>query len=177
MQKSDARTMGRAGFTATLFAFTITLFGQVDAGRAAENDVQLVNLPLFSILRKLDFSKVALRVRTQPQFEAALRDRALTRLKEHNLKPVEPTYQGPVEAVLILTIDRIPLEGVCSGKFLYDTKLELEDDISLRRDPHLVIQRVTWSFGPAPTSVVDKVSLESLLSDVDRCIHQFIVAY
>ena len=172
----DANTIGRFAYLIPLLALTITLFGQVEAGRAAEKGVQ-EERPVFSILRKLDFQKVALRVRTQPQFEDALYDRALTRLREHNLRPVEPTYRGPVEAVLILTIDPIPLEGVCAGKILYDTKLELEDDVSPKRDPHLVMQRVTWSYGPAHPYVVDKVSLESLLSDVDRYIRQFIVAY
>lgn len=177
MQKCNAHTIGRFAQVISILAFTITLFGPVEAGLAAEKGAPLVNPVQFSILRKLDFSKVALRVRTQPQFEAAVRERALTRLREHDLKPVDHSYHGPVEAVLVLTIDPIPLEGVCAGKILYDTKLELEDDVSIRRDPHLVMQRVTWSYAPGHPDVVDKVSLESLLSDVDRYIRQFIASY
>lgn len=177
MYVSDALTIVRISTAIALLAFTIVLFGQAEAGLAAEKDGPPASQVQFSILRKLDFAKVALRVRTQPQFEDALRERALTRLREHNLKPVEPSYHGPVEAVLVLTIDPIPLEGVCAGKILYDTKLELEDDVSPKRDPHLVLQRVTWSYAPAHPYVMDKVSLELLLSDVDKYIRQFIASY
>lgn len=172
MKKCGARPIGRFAQVLPLLACAITLFGSVEVGLAAEKDA-----PLESILRKLDFAKVALRVMTQPQFEKAVHERALARLSKVGLKPVDPSYHGPVEAVLVLTINPIPLEGVCAGKILYDTKLELEDDVSIKRDPYFVLPRVTWSYAPGHPDVVEKVSLESLLSDVDRYITQFIVAY
>ncbi|MDH5741677.1 MAG: hypothetical protein OEY77_15250 [Nitrospira sp.] len=166
----------KIGLIAAL-ALMITLYNRNETGLAAGKYPGDSSTGQLSILRKLDFSKVAFSVRTQPQFQVRLRDRALDRLRKHGLQPLDEFFKGPVQAVLVLTIDPIPLTEACSGKVLYNTKLELEDDITIKRDSQITLQRVTWSFAPGHPAVLDTVSSEMLLADVDRYIDQFIVSY
>lgn len=152
------------------------VIGLADACLAADKQKEATGGGTISILRKLEFSKVGFSVRSQPQYEQALRERALARLKASGLEPVKASYKSPVDASLVLTLNPIPLSDSCPGKVLYDHKLELLDDITLRRDPQIHLERPTWIFGPAVPSVVDAMTTESLLADVDRYIDQFIVS-
>lgn len=130
-----------------------------------------------SILRKLDFTKSAFRIHTQPGLENRLEKRALARLKRAGLEPVDWKHKGPVEAVLVLTINPIPIDEDCPQKVLYDSKLQLMDDMILKRDPEMELEVITWSYAPGHPSVVDRMSVEKLEAEVDRYINQFIVSY
>jgi len=162
----------------SVFTFLIYSLGWVDISLAAGNQKETTGGGQLSILRLLDVSKVGFFVRTQPRYRQLLTDRALARLKASGLEPNKESYKGPVQATLILTLDPIPLSEVCPGKVLYEHKLELLEDITVRRDPELhLLKRPTWDFGPARPDVVNAMTTEILLADVDRYINQFIVSY
>jgi hypothetical protein len=144
---------------------------------ASDSSTQTASQTYISILRTLDFTKVGLSVKTQPQFQEALRARALARLQKSGLEPVKLSYKGPVQALLVLTLDPIPGSDGSPDKVLYDKKIELRDDVIIKRDLGLHLEAVTWSFGPSHPQLVPTVALEALLADVDLYIDQFIVSY
>lgn len=177
MQVSTGRISSLRFYSMVTIASLMWVIGLANACLAADKQKGATGEGMISILRILDFSKISFHVETQPQYEQLLHDRALARLKANGLEPVKASYKGPVDASLVLTLNPIPLSDSCPGKVLYDHKLELLDDITLRRDPQIHLERPTWIFGPAGPSVVDAMTAESLLADVDKYINQFIVSY
>jgi hypothetical protein len=155
----------------------ISLILWAPTSSASDSSTQMSSRTYISILRTLDFTKVGLSVKTQPQFQEALRARALARLQKSGLEPVKSSYKGPVQALLVLTLDPIPVSDGSPDKVLYDTKIELRDDVIIKRDPGLHLEAVTWSFGPSHPQLVSTVAPEILFADVDRYIDQFIVSY
>ena len=144
---------------------------------AAETAEKKDSRGLLSILRKLDFKRVSIHIQTQPELEKRLRARAIARLKKVGLEPVDPSYKGQVEAILVLTIDPIPVSAMCPGKVLYDHKFQLRDDVVLERDRDIRVEAITWSLAPASVSVVDIMPVEKLESDADWYIDRFIASY
>jgi hypothetical protein len=144
---------------------------------ATDSSIQIASQNYIPILRTLDFAKVGLSVKSQPQFQEALLARALARLRKSGLEPVKSSYKGSVQAMLVLTLDPIPVGDGSPDKVLYDKKVELRDDVILKRDLDLHLEAVTWSFGPSHPQLVPTVGLEALLADVDLYIDQFIVSY
>ena len=132
---------------------------------------------IYSTLRKLDFKQVGLRVSTQDQFADPLYRRALARLRKSGLEPVAPKYNGTVQAMLVLTLNPIPVKDGSANKILYVKKVELLEDVTIKRDSELHLEGVTWSFGPGHPQILSSITLETLLEDVDLLIDQFIVSY
>ena len=75
--------------------------------------------------------------------------------------------KGPVQAVLVLTLDPIPLSDGSPEKVLYDKKIELRDDGIIKRDPGLHLVAVNWGFAPSRPQLVPMVAPETLFADVD----------
>lgn len=155
----------------------ISLLLWAPTSSASDSSTPMASRTYISILRTLDFTKVGLSVRTQPQLQEALCARALARLQKSGLEPVKSPYKGPAQALLVLTLDPIPVSEGSPNMVLYDKKIELRDDVIIKRDPGLHLEAVTWSFGPSHPQLVPTVSLEALFADVDLYIDQFIVSY
>jgi hypothetical protein len=80
---------------------------------------------------------------------------------------VQVSCKGPVQAVLVLTLDPIPLSDGSPEKVLYDKKIELRDDGIIKRDPGLHLEAVNWGFAPSRPQLVPMVAPETLFADVD----------
>jgi hypothetical protein len=130
-----------------------------------------------SILQKLDFKRVGFSMQTQPELTQRLRERAIARLKKAGLEPAAIAPNSQIDAVLVLTIDPIPLGKICPGKVLYDTKIQLRDDVIIQRDRDIRVEAITWSFAPGSPSLVGIMPIEKLEADADRYIDQFITSY
>jgi hypothetical protein len=144
---------------------------------AAEDQPKSNDPGRLSILRKLDVRKVGLRIDSQAEVSQRLRARAIARLKKVGLEPASDLPGTPVDAVLVLVVNQIPLGKKCAGKVLYDSKIYLIDDVTIKRDPEIKLEAITWSLAPGHPSVVEAVPIESLEADADRLIDQFIIGY
>lgn len=130
-----------------------------------------------SILRKLDFRKVGLFVDSQDDLGQKLRARAIARLKKVGLEPASDRPGTPVDAMLVVVVNPIPLGERCPGKVLYDRRIYLREDVILQRDPGIRMEAITWYLAPGHPSVVKAVAIEDLESDADDLIDQFITSY
>lgn len=126
---------------------------------------------------KLDIKKVELAVSTKPEYTKRLQERAAKKFKEAGLnigEDLKSNHAPP--ATLRLTLLPNSLETICSGKVLYDRKLEIVEDVFPERNDELRMRVSTWSLIGGPY-VTDEVTIEKLEVDLDEYIHQFIIAY
>jgi hypothetical protein len=154
----------------------IILFGASNLF-AAEVQPTSSDSGLLPILRKLDFRKVGLFVDSQVEFSQRLRAHAIARLKKVGLEPSSDRPGASVDAMLVLVVNPIPLGKTCPGKVLYDRRIYLRDDVTIKRDPEINLDAITWSLAPGHPSVVKTPSIKDLETDADRLIDQFIVGY
>src|SRR6186997_2113707 len=136
--------------TASLAAITFLASPPLAAG---ETEAKSKDPGLLPILRNLDFSKVGLIVDSQDEFVERLRKRAIARLKKVGLEPVSDLPGGTVDAMLVLVVNPMPLGKTCPGKVLYDRRIYLSDDVTIKRDPEIKMEAITWSLAPGHPSV------------------------
>jgi hypothetical protein len=75
-----------------------------------------------SILRTLDFTQVGLSVKLNDSAgKRYMREPSLA-YKKSGLEPVQLLCKGPVQALVVLTLDPIPLSDGSPDKVLYDKK-------------------------------------------------------
>ncbi len=138
--------------------------------------------PLIPTVSKLDIGKVAFFLRTKPEFHERLHARALDKLTKSGLYPIgsRKSAPGPPRepiATLTLTLKPEPLDEICPGKVLYETKLVLEEHVVIERNPEIRLLSITWSYAASRPAIRGPVTIEELETDLHQFLQEFIIAY
>jgi hypothetical protein len=141
----------------------------------AEKDPQrpMGGHPTNASLRGLDMGSVKFMLwagsSTKP-----LSARAIERALKEGLKlSFKPNVETP--ATLTLRLDPRSIEEACPGKVLYESSLELVEQVKIKRNPAIYIWSTTWS--KHKTNITDPVPLRKLETDVDELLDQFAASY
>jgi hypothetical protein len=115
---------------------------------------------------------------TQPEYRDRLTERFFEKLTEAGLyDPNRVLPDSEKNPTLRLTLLVNHLDDTCSGKVLYWKKIELVEEVIIKRNPSLQPHRVTWFYGAEFADVSDPISIQRLEADLDELVKQFIFDY
>jgi hypothetical protein len=162
-----------------LFIFSATMFTVGTNTNVYAMNSALPGEKLVPTVTKLDFDKIRLLVDTQPQYIEQLMSLGVRKLTGAGLytKSRDTVSRSEEIGFLKLILNPIPLGVECQEKVMYETRLELWEDVSPLRNQELRLQAVTWSYGISHPIMKDQVPLEQLESDLDQFLTEFIRAY
>lgn len=138
--------------------------------------------PLIPTVAKLNFESVEFFLKTRPEYEDRLKERALAQFAKAGLYPAG-SRKSPAQketqpvATLTLTLDPRSLDAVCKDKVFYEPSLKMEEYVNPERYPDLRVRSVTWAFFKDGPPVRPSISVGQLEEDLHDSLYQFILAY
>ena len=132
---------------------------------------------LYSTQVNLDLNRVAIYIETYPNVQ--YRDRLYQRIIKHlkgrgllaaswNSNPVDPI------AELRFILNVLPTD--CPEKVLYFHRVELREEVTIKRVPFLEdVKAVTWFYGGGGYALVSPKSIEDLENDLDDLLYVFVL--